>query len=245
MACGYVVIALNSTYTWPMCGRFQILKNTQSKKLLNQLDVAEAEVLFSRDKAPGSSISIIRRDKDRNLVTRATWWLLIDPETGKPNYKYASFNSRSDKLNSPRSIAYEPFRESRCIIPATAFIEGKGDKKTYHKIELENQAIAFGGLHRETINKHTGEVIHSASIITLPPVPEWQAIHPKSMPLMLPMNDIALINQWLAPSFHHVEAFEEVLKPAIRVNQVLTPIEKPSKWDVCGESFILEAGPPA
>jgi len=224
-----------------MCGRFQILKNKKSRKLLDKLDVDEAEILFSRDKAPGSRISIIQREKDRNIVTQALWWLLIDPETGKPNYKYASFNSRSDKLDSPRAIAYEPFRESRCIIPATAFIEGKGDKKTYHKIELENEAIAFGGLHRETIHKVTGEIIHSASIITLPPLPEWENIHPKSMPLMLPIQDANLINQWLAPSFHQVEAFRDLLVPALRVNQILTPIEKPSLWNEKGESFILKA----
>ena len=224
-----------------MCGRFQILKNKKSRKLLDKLDVDEAEILFSRDKAPGSRISIIQREKDRNIVTQAIWWLLIDPETGKPNYKYASFNSRSVKLDSPRAIAYEPFRESRCIIPATAFIEGKGDKKTYHKIELENEAIAFGGLHRETIHKVTGEIIHSASIITLPPLPEWENIHPKSMPLMLPIQDANLINQWLAPSFHQVEAFRDLLVPALRVNQILTPIEKPSLWNEKGESFTLKA----
>jgi putative SOS response-associated peptidase YedK len=224
-----------------MCGRFQILKNKKSRKLLDKLDVDEAEILFSRDKAPGSRISIIQREKDRNIVTQAIWWLLIDPETGKPNYKYASFNSRSDKLDSPRAIAYEPFRESRCIIPATAFIEGKGDKKTYHKIELENEAIAFGGLHRETIHKVTGEIIHSASIITLPPLPEWENIHPKSIPLMLPMQDANLINQWLAPSFHQVEAFRDLLAPALRVNQILTPIEKPSLWNEKGDSFTLKA----
>lgn len=224
-----------------MCGRFQILNNKKSKKLLNKLDVDEADILFSRDKAPGGRISIIHREKDRNVVTPAIWWLLIDPETGKPNYKYATFNTRSDKLDTPRAVGYEPFRESRCIIPATAFIEGKGDKKTYHKIELENEAIAFGGLHRETINKQTGEVIHSASIITLPPVPQWADIHPKSMPLMLPMDDSGLINQWLAPSFHQVEVFDEILKPAVRVSQVLTPIEKPSLWNTTGDSFTIPA----
>lgn len=224
-----------------MCGRFQILNNKKSKKLLNRLDVDEADILFSRDKAPGSRISIIHREKDRNVVSQAVWWLLIDPETGKPNYKYATFNSRSDKLDVPRSVAYEPYRESRCIIPATAFIEGKGDKKTYHKIELENAAIAFGGLHRETLVKPTGEVIHSASIITLPPVPQWQAIQPKSMPLMLPLDDDKLINQWLAPSFHQVEAFAGLLEPTVRWPQVLTPIEKPSQWNACGDSFTIAA----
>jgi len=237
----YLVQCPKSPYTFAMCGRFQIENNKKSRKLLNKLDVDGANILFSRDKAPGSTISVIRREKDRNVVIPAIWWLLIDAATGKPNYKYASFNSRSDKLNTPRSIAYQPFRESRCIIPATAFLEGKGDKKTYHKIELEDEAIAFGGLHRETIHKDTGEVIHSASIITLPPLEQWSAIHPKSMPLMLPLDDGALINQWLAPSFKNIEAFDELLMPALRATQILTPIEKPSRWNECGESFRLKA----
>jgi putative SOS response-associated peptidase YedK len=224
-----------------MCGRFQIENNKKSKKLLNKLDVEGANILYSRDKAPGSTISMIRREKDRNVVSPAIWWLLIDPATGKPNYKYASFNSRSDKLNSPKAIAYQPFRESRCIIPATAFLEGKGDKKTYHKIELENEAIAFGGLYRETIHKESGEMIYSASIITLPPIAQWAEIHPKSMPLMLPVDDTILINQWLAPSYSKVESFKDILVPRIHTNQVLTPIEKPSLWNSSGESFTLQA----
>ena len=89
--------------------------------------------------------------------------------------------------------------------------------------------------------KLTGEIIHSASIITLPPLPEWENIHPKSMPLMLPMQDANLINQWLAPSFHQVEAFRDLLAPALRVNQILTPIEKPSLWNEKGDSFTLKA----
>ncbi len=134
-------------------------------------------------------------------MTTATWWLLIDPATGKPNYKYASFNSRSDKLDAPRSIAYQPFRESRCIIPATAFLEGKGDKKTHHKIEAGRRSHCLWRSAPETLQRKLGEVIHSASIITLPPLEEWAQIHPKSMPLMLPMDNEALVNQWLAPSF--------------------------------------------
>lgn len=109
-----------------MCGRFQILKNKKSKKLLNKLDVDESEILFSRDKAPGSRISIIQRVKDRNVVTKAIWWLLIDPDTGKPNYKYASFNSRSDKLNSPRAIAYEPFRNHAVLSRQLLSLKEKG-----------------------------------------------------------------------------------------------------------------------
>jgi hypothetical protein len=39
-------------------------------------------------------------------------------------------------------------------------------------IELADQAIAFGGLYKESVNRNTGEIVYSASIITLPPVSE-------------------------------------------------------------------------
>ncbi len=83
----------------------------------------------------------------------------------------------------------KPFRTSRCIIPASGFVEGLGDKKTYFHIRPAESAIAFGGVYREWLNKVTGELVYSASIITLPPHQKLQAIHPKSLPLMLPWQD--------------------------------------------------------
>jgi len=58
---------------------------------------------------------------------------------------------------------------------------------------------------------------------------------------MLPMDNEALVNQWLAPSFTHVEKFADLLKPAIRTTQILTPIEKPSRWYENGKPFKIAA----
>tara|TARA_R110000824_G_scaffold288508_2_gene476460 strand:- start:29973 stop:30629 length:657 start_codon:yes stop_codon:yes gene_type:complete len=217
-----------------MCGRFQIKQNAKSDALLSRLKL-EGHPRYSDDIAPGALISFIRKDS----LDVAIWWLLLDQETHKPNYKYASFNSRSDKLNQPRSLAYKPYRESRCIIPATAFVEGLGDKKTYHKIELEDRAIAFGGLYKEHINQDSGEIIYSASIITLPPLEKWANIHPKSIPLMLDDDNQELIDKWLDPDFKAVEAFNDILEPAIHRAQRVTPIDKPSKWNPIGESYLI------
>lgn len=148
-----------------MCGRFQVEPSPKLDALIDSIGV-KGEIRYAHDIAPGAPISIIHGRQ----INTATWWLLLDPETLKPNYKYASFNSCSDKLNSPRSIAYKPFRESRCIIPATAFVEGVGDTKTYHKIQLLDRALAFGGLFKSFLNTETGEAVFSASIITLPPL---------------------------------------------------------------------------
>ncbi len=123
--------------------------------------------------------------------------------------------------------------------PASAFIEGLGDKRTYHKIELEGQAIAFGGLYQEYVNRDTGESAIGASIITLPPPPAWKHIHPRSMPLMLPTDNTAVLDAWLDPDVSDVQRFEDLLSPQIRVAQVLTPIGKVSQWNEIGDSFLL------
>ena len=194
----------------------------------------------SDDIAPGAKIAIVHIVNGERIVSEAMWWLLLYHETLKPNYKYASFNSRSDKLFTKRSITYTPFRESRCIIPASAFVEGLGDKETYHKVELEGSAITFGGLYKENINRETGEVVYSASIITLPPlVPQWNDIHPKSMPLMLDFEDDALVEKWLDPEFKDVEEFEQLLEPRVQKPMIVTKIDKPSKWNPIEDSFMI------
>ncbi len=220
-----------------MCGRFQIKKDEKTDTLLTTLKVS-GRPRYSDDIAPGSWISFIHENAERH-INSAIWWLLLDHESHKPNYKYATFNTRADKLNNKRSVGYHPFRESRCIIPASAFVEGLGDKKTYHKIELEGRAIAFGGLFREYHDQQSGEIIYATSIITLPAVPEWAHIHPKSIPLMLDHENEALIDQWLDPDFHDTAAFETILKPAINLQQRITPIDRPSRWNPCGESFLI------
>jgi putative SOS response-associated peptidase YedK len=224
-----------------MCGRFNVFDSPEVQFLMNALGMAGAQLRYSADVAPGSTISIIRESDQGRQVCDAIWWLMLDRQTLKPNYDYASFNSRWDKLNTKGSLAYHPYRQGRCIIPASAFIEGLGDRRTYHQITLENEAIAFGGLYKHYLDPNTGESIYTASIITLGPLPQWQHIHPKSMPLILPVQDTALINNWLNPAQQDVTPFENLLTPCIRSTQVITPIGKPSQWNPIGASFILES----
>jgi putative SOS response-associated peptidase YedK len=77
-----------------------------------------------------------------------------------------------------------------------------------------------------------------ASIITLPPPPEWADIHPKSMPLMLP-RDSAVVDAWLDPQNREVESFAWLLQPVIRTTQILTPIGRPGRRDPQGESITV------
>ena len=225
-----------------MCGRFNVIDSPKVMDLCKKLGVHLARIPTQLDIAPGSKINIIHGFNAARQISEATWWLLLDNKNLKPNYRYASFNSRSAKLFIKNSISYKPFRESRCIIPGSAFIEGLGDKKTYHKIELESSAIAFGGLYKEHLNPLTGEIIYSASIITLPPSsPEWQKIHPKSIPLMIDYSDDQIVDLWLDPDFKTVAQFQPLFEKTGNRQMKVTPIGKPSQWNVVGDSLSILA----
>lgn len=223
-----------------MCGRFNVIDSPQVRELMRIVGADAAQLRFAPDVAPGATISIVTGPGDDRRVQDAIWWLLLDRQSLKPDYRYASFNTRADKLDVKRSAGYRPFRESRCLIPASAFIEGLGDKRTYHRIELDNRAIAFGGLFKEWVDRDTGERALSASIITLAPPPQWADIHPKSMPLLLP-HQSDVLDAWLDPDNRDVAQFDWLLRPAIRVPQILTPIGRPSRWDPQGEAFRIPA----
>ena len=224
-----------------MCGRMNVNDNAYMQDLMAMIRLPENRVNISQDIAPAAKVSIIHQTPSARVISDAIWWLLLDKKTLKPNYRYASFNSRYDKLNVPQSISYKPYRESRCIIPASGFVEGLGDKKNYFQIEPVKRAIAFGGLYKEWLNEQTGELVYSASIITLPPHPKLKHIHPKSTPLMLPYDNQHLIDMWLNPDFKQADAFEDILNPTLHVAQRITPIDKPSKRFATGNSFIIEA----
>ncbi|MFD2229338.1 SOS response-associated peptidase family protein [Alkalimarinus sediminis] len=224
-----------------MCGRMNVTDDPFLRGLLDSIGVSSGQVIASPDIAPGAKLSIIRQAGGQRLVTDASWWLLLDQQTLKPNYRYTSFNSRYDKLNTPQSISFTSYRQGRCIVPASGFVEGLGDKKTYFQIEPIDSAIAFGGLYKEWLNNSTGELIYSASIITLPPHPKLKHIHPKSTPLMLPYTDKQTIDMWLNPEFTQVEAFQDLLHPTLHADLSVTQIDKPSKRNIIAERFVIAA----
>lgn len=200
-----------------MCGAYNIINSPFTDKLADQLGIDE--LIETRGiRVPASNIQIINESSDgvRQLVD-AKWWLLLKNVDGelKADYKWKTFNSMSARLRESK-LTKKPYRESRCIIPATGFIEGQD--KQYHYLQPKNEAIAFGGLFKEWyIND---EVYYSASIITLAGNPKLETIHKKSVPLMLPLNQPDTLDAWLDRSFTDIDAFNDLLEPTLR-----TPIE--------------------
>ncbi len=224
-----------------MCGRMNVTDDPFVRRLTEALGIKGIVPKPAKDIAPAAKISIIREVDGKRYLHDALWWLCLDRNSLKPDYRYASFNSRSDKLNKQGSLAYIPFRESRCIIPASGFVEGLGDKKHYFHLTPDSSAIAFGGLYKEWLNRETGELQYSASIITLPAHPKLANIHPKSTPLMLDYENEALIASWLSERDNPPESLQFLLTPKLPHSLTVTPVDKPSTRRACGEPFHIEA----
>jgi len=228
-----------------MCGRFNIVDDQAVQALCERLgiDTDRWPIRFSNDVAPASRISMIREGAEGRRVDDAIWWLLLElTETGwKPNYRYATFNTRYDKLHKKGSVGYRSFIESRCIIPASGFVEGLEGTKTYHQLNGIDEAIAFGGLYRSWLDEKTGEITHSASIITLPPHPRFVGIHQKAFPMMIDIGDKNKVDRWLDPGFDRTEAFEDLLVPRLVTGLEAIPVDRPSRRNPAGDVRLLEA----
>ncbi|MDX1452276.1 MAG: SOS response-associated peptidase family protein [Oleiphilaceae bacterium] len=224
-----------------MCGRVNVNDDKFTQALMRSLGLDGRKPRISPDIAPGARLSIVRESEGERRLDEAVWWLLLDPKTLKPNYRYASFNCRSDKLNVPRSASFQPFRSQRCIIPVSGFVEGLGDRKHYYQLDGKEQALALGGVYRQWLDHDSGEWRLSTAIITLPGHPRMQTIHPKSQPLILPQSRPELITAWLDGSAKDVSEFMPLMQPCLPQNLVVTPIDRPGSRRPVAASFELSA----
>lgn len=228
-----------------MCGAFDTINNPFTNSITEALGVPEVESRGIR--TPASMIQIITEDENDRYLEDAKWWLLLNAD-GKPNYKYATFNSRYDKLYTS-SLTKGAFKTSRCLIPASGFIEGQSDgqsdgqsngkNKHYHYITSERGAVALAGIYKQY--QLGDELLTTASVITCPGNPKFDRIHRKSIPLMLDPDDEDLIDSWLDPNMTDSESFRHLLTNKINLNLVAVPTVGARNLEPRGEQILIEA----
>lgn len=225
-----------------MCGRLNVTDNPLVIGLLEELGIPlwPNALITGRFIRATNTISVVLEHNGQRRLQDAIWWLLLEPtDSGFKPSQYTSFNTRSDKLNTKGSAGFTAYRQQRCIIPASGFGETEviDGKSVYHDF-IGEKAIAFGGLYRTWLNKETGELTYSCSIITLPPHPKLLPYHSKAMPLMLPPEQFDL---WLSPTQQDVSVFDDLLKPVLRQQLTGFQIDKPSHFQQIGWEFVLTA----
>lgn len=225
-----------------MCGRLNVTDNPLVIGLLEELGITlwPNPLRTGRFIRATNTVSVVLEHNGQRRLQDAIWWLLLEPtDSGFKPSQYTSFNTRSDKLHTKGSAGFTAYRQQRCIIPASGFGETEviDGKSVYHDF-IGEKAIAFGGLYRTWLNKETGELTYSCSIITLPPHPKLLPYHSKAMPLMLPPEQLDL---WLSPTQQDVTVFDDLLKPVLRQQLIGFQIDKPSHFKQIGQEFVLAA----
>lgn len=124
-----------------------------------------------------------------------------------------TLNARSDTIHQKPSFK-KSITTNRCILPLDGFFEWQHNgkiKQPYYIYPTDDTVFYLGCIYNTWVNKKTGEIRDTFSIITTDANPLMATIHntKKRMPLILPKSsieawvdpttDITLVNQMMKP----------------------------------------------
>lgn len=187
---------------------------------------------------PTDQVPFLAIDKEGGWIgNHATWWLAMEQhgDGWRPNQKFATFNSRIDKVVSgDRSIHNMKPRSFRVILPATGFVEWH-DKRPHLFTRSDGQALMLGGMAKAY---ELADGYHfAASIVTLPGHPKTRHVHEKSVPLML--SD-AMVDAWLDRHVPHSD-FSYLMEPQIPLDLLIQPVSDLSHFELVGQPESVPA----
>lgn len=145
------------------------------------------ELAVPKTKAP-----ILRLEKGkRGLETMQ--FSLIPKWLKEPKLKFATHNARLETIDEKPTFR-EPFRKNHCIVPMTGFIEPlyegelAGNMVEFHPTE-KKILLRAAGIWDEWVDKKTGEIIRSYTIVTHDPLPFVEKMGHDRTPVFLEAND--------------------------------------------------------
>ena len=138
-----------------------------------------------------------------NQIQMFKWGLIphwVKTKTDADKLSAQTLNARSETVfEKPSFRSY--ISNNRCLIPADGFFEWMDcNKKKYpHFIQVKNHELfCFAGIYSSWVDKETGELIYSFSILTTDANPMLEKIHnlKKRMPVIVHPS---LYHKWLSP----------------------------------------------
>ena len=141
-------------------------------------------------------------------------------------YRFKMVNARQETIFDSNTYKYSIVK-TRCIIPSQGFFEHHhevgGKRKIPFFIRVRDAEIfSLAGIYNNWVDKETGEVVNSFSIITTEANELMGRIHnggdnSRRMPLMLEKD---MLDQWLDPTTP-VEKVKELLNYRIGTNRLI------------------------
>jgi putative SOS response-associated peptidase YedK len=232
-----------------VCGRTSL--TATPAELAEAFDLDEPPSLAPRyNIAPSQPMPVVRMDaarrKRRLTLLR---WGLVPASASDPAVGARLINARSETARS-RAAFRDPFRERRCLVPASGFYEWRragGGRQPYLLRRRDGQPMGLGGVWdrwQPPTGAKAHEPIESCAILTAPANELVAQLHDR-MPLVLDAADYEL---WLDPDVKDPGRLQALLRPYPAAEMVAIPVSprvnSPNNDDpTCVEPVDLEANP--
>ncbi len=195
-----------------MCGRFT--NRAKPEQINKEFKVgAKNPNLFQPryNIAPAQMIDVVFEPESERVLSKLKWGLVPswskDASTSK-----GLINARAETLTEKPSFR-EAFKSHRCIIPASGFYEwqkkGIGAKQPFYFYLKEKDVFGFAGLWEEWLDKQTGELLETCTIITTEANDVLKPVHDR-MPVILKAENY---DEWLDAKEKNTEKLQKFLLP--------------------------------
>ncbi len=177
-----------------MCGRFT--NTSDPSELAERFAARLPEGVRQRyNVAPAQSVLTVRAAEGERIAELMRWGLV--PHWAKDSsVSYKMINARAETV-AEKPVYKKLLASKRCLIPADGFYEwttAPDGKKVPIRFTLATEELfAFAGLWTSWLNKESGELLDSCTIITTTPN-ELVAHTHNRMPVILPVDAEA---RWL------------------------------------------------
>ncbi len=188
-----------------MCGRVSISEQTSIAKEL-RLKLADDLARPGNINVPPTLELPVFTDEKPSELQYLSWTLI--PFWAKEKPKFSTFNARIENLKE--SVSWQHLLgKKHCVVITDGFYEWKkldekGKKKQAYLIRMKGMRFTLmAGLWDTWIDKNTGELINSCTIITRPANKEMEFVHDR-MPCLLSLDEA---NTWVNAKFSLDERF--------------------------------------
>ncbi|MDQ3749902.1 MAG: SOS response-associated peptidase [Acidobacteriota bacterium] len=195
-----------------MCGRFTQSAPWEKVKKEFVVKASESNLFKPRyNIAPMQIVPVVRDSVSERIISELKWGLVPswakDSEMGN-----RMINARAETLTEKPSFR-EAFRKRRCLIPTSGFYEwkktGSGAKQPFYFYLKEKDIFGFAGLWEEWLDKESGELLETFTIITTEANDVLKPVHDR-MPVIIKAENY---DEWLDPKVKDNEQFEKLLAP--------------------------------
>lgn len=195
-----------------MCGRF--VSKAEKAKIEKEFKVKIGDTNLAAPRyniAPTQMIDAIAEIENAREISSFRWGLI--PSWAKDDSIGSKLiNARAETLREKPSFR-EAFRSRRCIVPASGFYEwqktSKGLKQPFYFYLKEKEVFGFAGLWEEWLDKGTGELTETCTIITTEANEVLKPVHDR-MPVILKNSDYDF---WLDKKVKDTSKLQNLLVP--------------------------------